>query len=528
VNLREFDLNSEFLVLAASPEAEAGEPNGGGDGWRIDATGDLEPLSALVSRSESLAATGTMRVSGRVTQDADRTTFDGNWSTDRFGFVVPGSKTTIELHRATGNQWWQYEKGRLMTMRGAIGAESSLVRSGTREIVLGPAEAGAGISWQEKENRLDINQARLESERMDLNLTGEAQLSGESPKSHFSFDIAAPLEALWAAMAGRSATETIAPGTGDLRIQGEFWRGNGSGRAVFHANSDEVWFRSFTGEGALAAQAGPGSGWSWEGDFEIGRVHYGENVSTDHRYHVRSGGDRIWLDRASCIVGGGTVAGIAAADFSCGEPRLSGALWIEDSDLAAWLPSFVTDATGTVGGIASATAVWAAQGAGTRELGRTLEADIRFWMKDGYFRRTPTTVSLSSILGVNELQNVDVYWADSRIRIEGETLSLEELKMETNHYRAEMEGTIGFDGSQDLRMILNLPVPLARRIPILGGVEAPVGIKMTGTVRNPRVSVLRYSLVDRPIGAVWGLMRNFGKLFTNGNGKSEEESKDES
>jgi len=513
IDVRRVRADTSGWIIEATPTT--GPPN---RLWKVSARGELSRLADLFGQSALFSPRGDLWTIGYIAETPDGVSFEGRYACGSLIFGKTGSTLDMEFGDVTGEHWGRAGREEVLFHQ-RLQSASSVLRAATRHVPLGPASAELGIRWAGKEGRFEFNAARLENACMKIDLSGESRIGAQAPSGHYQLDIAGPLEVLWLAAAPETATSAEPPGIGDLRLRGELWREGARGRGSFQVSADELEIRSLAGGGSFVAQAGPETAWNWDMVVDIGKVAYRQHLSTDHHHRLRREGDRLWIDESGFSMGGGTVRTTTAVEFDRPEPRLSGLVWIEGSDLAAWVPSFIADGTSTIGGIASATAAWSAAGKDTAGLRRSLRASLRASLRDGYFRRTTVTRGISSLLGVDELQNVAVHEMTARARVEDERLTLRKAKLLTDRYRAEIEGWLEFDGAQEFQAILNLPIPIASQIPDLGGVEkifpqeVPVAVRITGTTREPKMSVVRYTLIGRPLDAVGDLLKRFGRFF---------------
>jgi hypothetical protein len=136
-------------------------------------------------------------------------------------------------------------------------------------------------------------------------------------------------------------------------------------------------------------------------------------------------------------------------------------------------------------------------GAGTswEELKNVLNADGSFTLVDGGIKGTPVSSSISTILGLQELNNITYKNITGTFKVvEGGKVKIKS-NLQGADLDAEAEGIIGLDGSLDLPLTLHLSPALADKLKSRGSFTkyltdeqggSTLHFKLTGNLKSPK------------------------------------------
>ena len=136
-------------------------------------------------------------------------------------------------------------------------------------------------------------------------------------------------------------------------------------------------------------------------------------------------------------------------------------------------------------------------GAGTTwdELKKVLTADGTFTLLDGGIKGTPVSNTIASLLGLQELNNINYKNISGTFKIvEGGKAKIN-TSLEGLDLKAEADGIIGLDGSLDLPLTLHLSPPLTAKLQSMGSFTkylsdeeggSTLHLKLAGTLASPK------------------------------------------
>jgi uncharacterized protein involved in outer membrane biogenesis len=136
-------------------------------------------------------------------------------------------------------------------------------------------------------------------------------------------------------------------------------------------------------------------------------------------------------------------------------------------------------------------------GAGTTwdDLKKVLTADGSFTLRDGGIKGTPVSNTIASLLGLQELNNINYKDISGTFKIiEGGKAKIN-TSLEGMDLKAEADGIIGLDGSLALPLTLHLSPPLTEKLQSMGSFTkylsdeeggSTLHLKLAGTLASPK------------------------------------------
>lgn len=157
--------------------------------------------------------------------------------------------------------------------------------------------------------------------------------------------------------------------------------------------------------------------------------------------------------------------------------------------------AFVQEAAGMLNGSLQSAMTFSGAGTSWEELKNVLNADGSFTLVDGGIKGTPVSSSISTILGLQELNNITYKNITGTFKVvEGGKVKIKS-NLQGADLDAEAEGIIGLDGSLDLPLTLHLSPALADKLKSRGSFTkyltdeqggSTLHFKLTGNLKSPK------------------------------------------
>jgi AsmA protein len=208
----------------------------------------------------------------------------------------------------------------------------------------------------------------------------------------------------------------------------------------------------------------------------------------------------------------------------------SGNLGLESVQAGGLSSAFMQKAAGMLNGSLQSAMTFSGAGTSWAELKNVLNADGSFTLVDGGIKGTPVSSSISTLLGLQELNNISYKNITGTFKVvEGGKVKIKS-NLQGADLDAEAEGIIGLDGSLDLPLTLHLSPALADKLKSLGSFTkyltdeqggSTLHFKLTGNLKSPKPTL-------DMIGAQGQIKKAIqDKIFkqTDGSGQESEEKK---
>ncbi len=173
----------------------------------------------------------------------------------------------------------------------------------------------------------------------------------------------------------------------------------------------------------------------------------------------------------------------------------NGNLGLESVQAGDLSSAFVQKAAGMLNGSLQSAMTFSGAGTSWEELKNVLNADGSFTLVDGGIKGTPVSSSISTILGLQELNNITYKNITGTFKV----VKGGKVKIKSNlqgaDLDAEAEGIIGLDGSLDLPLTLHLSPALADKLKSRGSFTkyltdeqggSTLHFKLTGNLKSPK------------------------------------------
>ncbi len=173
----------------------------------------------------------------------------------------------------------------------------------------------------------------------------------------------------------------------------------------------------------------------------------------------------------------------------------NGNLGLESVQAGDLSSAFVQKAAGMLNGSLQSAMTFSGAGTSWEELKNVLNADGSFTLVDGGIKGTPVSSSISTILGLQELNNITYKNITGTFKVvEGGKVKIKS-NLQGADLDAEAEGIIGLDGSLDLPLTLHLSPALADKLKSRGSFTkyltdeqggSTLHFKLTGNLKSPK------------------------------------------
>ncbi len=176
----------------------------------------------------------------------------------------------------------------------------------------------------------------------------------------------------------------------------------------------------------------------------------------------------------------------------------TGNLGLESVQAGDFSSALVKKAAGMLSGSLQSAMSFSGAGTSWSDIKNVLNADGSFTLSDGGIKGTPVSSSISTLLGLQELNNITYENITGTFKIiEGGKVKIKS-SMQGDNLDAETDGIIGLDGSLNLPLVLHLSPPLAEKLRARASFAkyltdeqggATLRLKLVGSLTSPRPSL---------------------------------------
>ena len=248
----------------------------------------------------------------------------------------------------------------------------------------------------------------------------------------------------------------------------------------------------------VAAAAPPIPLRSFDASVRVGEVRTGSLTVRDMVIPVRYEAGNLAAQPIKGSIGSGSLEGaLSLTEFGAPKQKFNLHLDVKRApveEMAGGLLPIKLGLSGLVSGIVDLSG----PGLPGPDVGDSLRGAMSGTVENGAFKQSPVIKSLGSALGLQESQAMQFKTLTHSFRIAAGRLILDRMKGEVGKDLIEMAGSLGFDQSLDMNLVIRLAPERLR-----GGTAAaefgrfakdaegriPVDIKLTGTTMQPKISV---------------------------------------
>lgn len=136
-------------------------------------------------------------------------------------------------------------------------------------------------------------------------------------------------------------------------------------------------------------------------------------------------------------------------------------------------------------------------------------------LKDGYIAEVPALLSILKLLNLSIPVKDSFHSADIKYSMKDRVVNIEELEVYSNAIELGCLGTIGFDGTLDLTVVIGFNQETFSQIPLIGqlmdyvvgGVRKKLTkVQITGTFSEPQSTMVALKPFAHPIKSIFGLL----------------------
>jgi AsmA protein len=172
----------------------------------------------------------------------------------------------------------------------------------------------------------------------------------------------------------------------------------------------------------------------------------------------------LTVKELSAIAYNGKLESNMSIDLNRPGTAYSGRLGLQSVQAGDLSTAIIQKAAGMLTGSLQSTMSFSGAGMTWQEIKNFLNADGTFSLTDGGIKGTPISTSVSSLLGLQELNNISYKNITGTFKIvDGGKVRINS-SMQGDNLDAEADGLIGLDGSLDLPLTLHLSPPLAEKL----------------------------------------------------------------
>jgi len=192
---------------------------------------------------------------------------------------------------------------------------------------------------------------------------------------------------------------------------------------------------------------------------------------------------------------GGKVDSNLTVDLNQPDLAYSGKLGLQSVQASDLSSALMQNLKGMFSGSLQSGATFSGSGTSWQQISKVLTADGSFTLTDGSIKGTPVSMSISNLLGLQELSDISYKNISGTFKIvEGGKAKIK-TNLDGADLDAEAEGVIGLDGSLDLPLTFHLSPALADKLKSRASFTqylsdeqgaTTLRLKLTGSLKNPK------------------------------------------
>ena len=251
---------------------------------------------------------------------------------------------------------------------------------------------------------------------------------------------------------------------------------------------------------------------------EFGFTNLPVNISDiDGRINIEKGKLTIKKFNGTCC--GGKVNGSVALDSESPNGEYSGKLNFDDISLKELMGNFIKEQQEWIG-VCKGNIEFQGNGKDLKNLAAHGSATLR----EGQLAEVPVLLSILKLLNLSLPKKESFHTAKLKYSVKDKIINIEELEVFSDSVELGCIGTVGFDSTVDLTVVAGLNKETFSQIPFIGGLmDFVVGgvrktltkVQITGTLSNPKSTMIGLKPLTRPIKSIFDLL--------SGNGEDEKE-----
>lgn len=203
----------------------------------------------------------------------------------------------------------------------------------------------------------------------------------------------------------------------------------------------------------------------------------------------------LTVNQLSAKAYGGKFDSNMTVDLNQPDLAYEGKLGLQSVQAGDFSSALIQKLQGMFTGSLQSAATFSGAGTSWDQISRVLSADGSFSLTDGGIKGTPVSMSISNLLGLQELNNISYKNISGTFEIvEGGKVKIK-TDLKGTDLDAEAEGMIGLDGSLDLPLTFHLSPALAEKLKSRASFAkyltddqgaTTLHLKLAGSLKNPR------------------------------------------
>ena len=246
----------------------------------------------------------------------------------------------------------------------------------------------------------------------------------------------------------------------------------------------------------------------------IGLANFPFSISDiDGRISIEEG--QLAIKKFNGICYGGNVNGSVKLDSTSSNGAYAGKLNFEKVSLRKLMKSFSENQQEWTG-MCEGNIEFQGTGKGLENF--TAEGSVK--LREGYLSEFPALLSILNLLNLSIPKKEAFHAANIKYSIKDKVVNIEELEVFSDSIELGCVGTVGFDGTMDITVVAGLSKETFSQIPFIGGLmDFVVGgvrktltkVQITGTLSNPKSTMIGLKPLTRPIKSFFDLLSRNGK-----------------
>ncbi len=246
----------------------------------------------------------------------------------------------------------------------------------------------------------------------------------------------------------------------------------------------------------------------------IGLANFPFSISDiDGRISIEEG--QLAIKKFNGICYGGNVNGSVKLDSTSSNGAYAGKLNFEKVSLRKLMKSFSENQQEWTG-MCEGNIEFQGTGKGLENF--TAEGSVK--LREGYLSEFPALLSILKLLNLSIPKKEAFHAANLKYSIKDKVINIEELEVFSDSIELGCVGTVGFDGTIDITVVAGLSKETFSQIPFIGGLmDFVVGgvrktltkVQITGTLSNPKSTMIGLKPLTRPIKSFFDLLSRNGK-----------------
>jgi len=246
--------------------------------------------------------------------------------------------------------------------------------------------------------------------------------------------------------------------------------------------------------GEVIAEALP-PGLIAQGTVQVDKALYKGLTANDFRMSFNLAKGILTVKELSATAYGGKIDSSVTVDLNQPDLAYDGKLGLQSVQASNFSSALMQNLKGMFSGSLQSATTFSGAGTSWQQISKVLNADGSFTLTDGSIKGTPVSMSISNLLGLQELNNISFNEISGTYKIvEGGKVKIKS-NLQGTDIDAEADGIIGLDGSLDLPLTFHLSPALGDKLKSRASFAnyltdeqgaTTLHLKLTGNLKSPR------------------------------------------